>query len=112
MDAFSLSLFSDYLACEENTSTEVNSKHKSGHCITELILSFFSTFLLLFSSGEVLHANLTPPTMAAASTSSETVRVIVRCRPMNQRENDLKSQVNVRSTIVAFNRSSDLSVSF
>ncbi|CAF1241838.1 unnamed protein product [Rotaria magnacalcarata] len=34
----------------------------------------------------------------AASNSSETVRVIVRCRPMNQREMDLKSQ-----TIITMN---------
>jgi hypothetical protein len=30
----------------------------------------------------------------AASNGGETVRVIVRCRPMNQRESDLKCQVN------------------
>ncbi|CAF1489457.1 unnamed protein product [Adineta steineri] len=31
----------------------------------------------------------------AASNTGETVRVIVRCRPMNQRENDLQSQTIV-----------------
>lgn len=50
---------------------------------------FFSSFVLF--SG--LNTSLKTKLVMAASNTSETVRVIVRCRPMNQREIDLKCQV-------------------
>lgn len=52
---------------------------------------FFIIFHLSYFQIEYLIKRLL---VMATSNTSETVRVIVRCRPMNQREIDLKCQVS------------------
>ena len=47
----------------------------------------------MFSYFQIEYLIKRSPIIMAASNTSETVRVIVRCRPMNQREIDLKCQV-------------------
>ena len=58
-----------------------------------LIFIILIRFLFFHLSSFQIEYFIKKSLVMAASNASETVRVITRCRPMNQREIDLKCQV-------------------